>query len=60
MVRSFDQGGSMAAWPINPFFAASEEAPLELGWRYCSDPDCEYYKELRATLEKMKRDNAEN
>jgi hypothetical protein len=38
----------------------SREAPLELGPPYCSDPDCEYCKELRAALEKMKRDNARN
>jgi hypothetical protein len=53
----------MAAWPINPFFAkASEEPPLELGLLYCSDPGCEYCKELKAAmkaaLEHMNRANA--
>jgi len=36
----------------------SRELPLELGPPYCSDPDCEYCKELRAALEEMKRDKA--
>ena len=47
----------MAAWPINPFFAASEEAPLELGSRYCSDPDCDYCKQLREAQDKLRREN---
>jgi hypothetical protein len=57
-LRWFDilvKGGNMAAWPINPFFAkTSEESPLELGSPYCSDPDCEYWKELREIEEKCK------
>jgi hypothetical protein len=48
----------MAAWPINPFFAkASEQAPLERS-PHCSDPDCEYCKELEAALEEVRRHNA--
>jgi hypothetical protein len=55
-VRYFGQGRSMAAWPINPFFAkVSEESPPELASRYCADPDCEYCKELEALLENMRR-----
>jgi len=38
----------MAAWPINPFRArVSEQSPLKVGSPYCSDPGCEYCKELR-------------
>jgi len=49
----------MAAWPINHFFAkASEEAPLELGLRYCSDPDCYYCKQFREAQDKVRRDKA--
>jgi hypothetical protein len=46
LIRVF--GGSMAAWPLNLFSAkASKEPPSELGSPYCSDPDCQYCKELR-------------
>jgi len=59
MVRYFGQGGSMAAWPINPFRAkASEESPLEVGPPYSSRPDCEYCEHLEAALEEMNKDNA--
>jgi len=51
-------GGSMAAWPINLFLAkASEGFPLERS-PYCSDPDCEYCKELEAALQEVRRHNA--
>jgi hypothetical protein len=58
LLRWFDILVKGAAWPINPFRAkASEESPLELGSPYCSDPDCQYRKELRKALEEMNRDN---
>ena len=44
-----------AAWQHGQLILAkaSEESPLELGPSYCSDPDCEYCKELRETEDKM-------
>ena len=55
----FWSGGSMAAWPINPFLAkASDESPLELGLPHCSEPDCEYCKELGETEDNTAKGNA--
>ena len=52
---------SRAAWQhgqsIHSSAKASEEPPLELGSPYCSDPNCQYRKELRKALEEMHRDN---
>jgi hypothetical protein len=35
-------------------FETSEESPLELRSPYCSDPDCEYWRELREIEDKCK------
>jgi hypothetical protein len=57
LVRYFGQGGN-TAWPIQSIlrkeFETSEESPLELRSPYCSDPDCEYWKELREIEDKCK------
>lgn len=45
----------MASLPFSFPHKRSQEPPLELGSPHCSDPDCEYCKELRAAQEKMRR-----